>query len=178
MTPSKRSCRPVSGRNARFTPLKRGRPPPFPEKGRPWRAPPRRSRGAELKEMTCYAKLRLFRRGGFAGCRRMEPTSAFAWAEAGMGAETGGWHGGWGGTRFFIGGPVYEGTAAATCVTILVPTPWGTAMAPGQPSYEPGRKAASKTEPRYQPRSGFVLVFAADGTAGGLSNLTRSVVAR
>jgi hypothetical protein len=55
------------------------------------------------------------------GAAALAPTSASAW---------GGWHGGshhgWGGPRFFVGGPVYYGQGYDACyVRRLVPTPWG-----------------------------------------------------
>ena len=55
------------------------------------------------------------------GVAALAPTSASAW---------GGWHGGshrgwgWGGPRFFVGGPGYYGYGGCY-VRQLVPTPWG-----------------------------------------------------
>jgi hypothetical protein len=55
----------------------------------------------------------------------LAPTSASAWG--GHGWHGGGWHhgGGWGGPRFFIGGPAYAYGYGGCYVRRLVPTPWG-----------------------------------------------------
>jgi hypothetical protein len=53
----------------------------------------------------------------------LAPTSASAW-----GGWHGGWHHGFGGPRFFVGGPGYYGPAygyGGCYVRRLVPTPWG-----------------------------------------------------
>lgn len=62
------------------------------------------------------------------GAAALAPTSASAWG----GWHGGGWHGGgfhrgWGGPRFFVGGPVYYGgNGYGGCyVRQLVRTPWG-----------------------------------------------------
>jgi opacity protein-like surface antigen len=60
------------------------------------------------------------------GAAALAPTSASAWY--GGGGWHGGWHHGWGwgGPRFFVGGPVYYGGGYGGCyVRRLVPTPWG-----------------------------------------------------
>ena len=50
----------------------------------------------------------------------LAPTSASAWGGHGWH----GWHGwGWGGPRFFVGGPAYG--YGGCFVRQLVPTPWG-----------------------------------------------------
>jgi hypothetical protein len=53
------------------------------------------------------------------------PTSASAHWHGG-GWHGGGWHygGGWGGPRFYVGGPAYYGYGGCY-VRRLVPTPWG-----------------------------------------------------
>jgi hypothetical protein len=60
----------------------------------------------------------------------LAPTSASAWG--GHGGHGGGWHGGgwhhrggWGGPRFFVGGPAYGYAYGGCYVRRLVPTPWG-----------------------------------------------------
>ena len=55
----------------------------------------------------------------------LAPTSASAWG--GHGWHGGGWHhgGGWGGPRFFVGGPAYSYGYGGCYVRRLVPTPWG-----------------------------------------------------
>ena len=58
----------------------------------------------------------------------LAPTSASAFG--GHGGWHGGWHGGrgWGGPRFFVGGPAYYGYNygyGGCYVRQLVPTPWG-----------------------------------------------------
>ncbi len=61
---------------------------------------------------------------GSLGVAALAPTSASAW-----GGWHGGWHRGWGwgGPRFFVGGPAYyNGYGHDGCyVWQLVPTPWG-----------------------------------------------------
>ena len=63
------------------------------------------------------------------GVGALAPTSASAWG-AGHGWH-GGWHGGgwgYGGPRFYVGGPVYYGGGygyGGCYVRRLVPTPWG-----------------------------------------------------
>lgn len=57
------------------------------------------------------------------GIAALAPTSASAWG--GHGWHGGGWHHGWGGPRFFIGGPVYPYAYGGCYVRRLVPTPWG-----------------------------------------------------
>ena len=54
------------------------------------------------------------------GVAALAPTSASAW-----GGWHGGWHHGWGwgGPRFFVGGPAYG--YGGCYVRQLVPTPWG-----------------------------------------------------
>ena len=51
------------------------------------------------------------------GLAALAPTSASAWGGHGWhgGGWHGGWHGGWGwgGPRFYVGGPAYYGTAMA-----------------------------------------------------------------
>jgi opacity protein-like surface antigen len=57
----------------------------------------------------------------------LAPTSASAhWHGGGWGWHGGGWHHGygWGGPRFFVGGPVSYGYGGCY-VRRLVPTPWG-----------------------------------------------------
>jgi hypothetical protein len=63
------------------------------------------------------------------GAAALAPTSASAWV-----GPHGGWHGGWhhgfGGPRFFVGGPVYYGYGyndgyGGCYVRRLVPTPFG-----------------------------------------------------
>jgi hypothetical protein len=54
------------------------------------------------------------------GAAALAPTSASAWT------GHGGWHHGWGGPRFFVGGPAYYGYGYGGCyVRRLVPTPFG-----------------------------------------------------
>jgi opacity protein-like surface antigen len=57
----------------------------------------------------------------------LAPTSASAWGGHGGGWHGGGWHhgGGWGGPRFFVGGPAYSYGYGGCYVRRLVPTPWG-----------------------------------------------------
>jgi hypothetical protein len=58
----------------------------------------------------------------------LAPTSASAWGGHGHGGwHGGGWHhgGGWGGPRFFVGGPAYGYAYGGCYVRRLVPTPWG-----------------------------------------------------
>jgi hypothetical protein len=52
------------------------------------------------------------------GAAALAPTSASAW---------GGWHHGWGwgGPRFYVGGPAYYGGYGGCYVRRLVPPPWG-----------------------------------------------------
>jgi hypothetical protein len=58
------------------------------------------------------------------GATALAPTSASAHWHGGW--HGGGWHHGWGGPRFFVGGPVYYGGGYGGCyVRRLVPTPWG-----------------------------------------------------
>ena len=66
------------------------------------------------------------------GAAALAPTSASAWGRwhGGGGWHGGGWHGGWhrgwGGPRFFVGGPAYYGGGYGGCtVRRLVGTPWG-----------------------------------------------------
>ena len=61
------------------------------------------------------------------GAAALAPTSASAWGGHGWhgGGWHGGWHRGWGGPRFFIGGPGYYGGYGGCYVRRLVPTPWG-----------------------------------------------------
>jgi len=57
------------------------------------------------------------------GAAALAPTSASAW-----GGWHGGYHHGWGGHRFFIGGPFYYGAYngyGGCYVRRLVPTPFG-----------------------------------------------------
>jgi len=56
----------------------------------------------------------------------LAPTSASAWGGWHGGWHGGGWHrgGGWGGPRFYAGGPVSYGYGGCY-VRQLVPTPWG-----------------------------------------------------
>jgi hypothetical protein len=64
------------------------------------------------------------------GLAALAPTSASAFPHGG-GWHGGGWHGGgfhrgFGGPRFFVGGPAYYGYGYGGCyVRRLVPTPWG-----------------------------------------------------
>jgi hypothetical protein len=63
------------------------------------------------------------------GLAALAPTSASAFP--GHGWHGGGWHGGgfhrgFGGRRFFVGGPAFYGYGSGGCyVRRLVPTPWG-----------------------------------------------------
>ena len=63
------------------------------------------------------------------GAAALAPTSASAWG-GGHGGWHGGWQGGWhhgwgwGGPRYFVGGPVSYGYGGCY-VRRLVPTPWG-----------------------------------------------------
>lgn len=67
------------------------------------------------------------------GAAALAPTSASAWGGFHHGGYHGGYHGGfhhggwgWGGRRFFIGGPAYYGGGYGGCYARrLVPTPWG-----------------------------------------------------
>ena len=63
------------------------------------------------------------------GTAALAPTSASAWWNGGWG---GGWHNGWhhggwgwGGPRFYVGGPGYGYGYGGCYVRRLVPTPWG-----------------------------------------------------
>ena len=59
------------------------------------------------------------------GAAALAPTSASAWGGHGW---HGGWHhhgGGWGGPRFFVGGPAYSYGYGGCYVRRLIPTPWG-----------------------------------------------------
>jgi hypothetical protein len=52
--------------------------------------------------------------------------SAHGWhGGGGHGWHGGGWHRGWGGPRFYAGGPYYYGGYGGCYVRRLVPTPWG-----------------------------------------------------
>jgi hypothetical protein len=62
----------------------------------------------------------------------LAPTSASAWVGHDGGWHGGGWHGGWhgrgwgwGGPRFYVGGPGYGYGYGGCYVRRLVPTPWG-----------------------------------------------------
>jgi hypothetical protein len=82
---------------------------------------------AELEETIMLRKLALtLVAAASLGAAALAPTSASAWY--GGGGWHGGWHHGWGwgGPRFFVGGPVYYGGGYGGCyVRRLVPTPWG-----------------------------------------------------
>jgi hypothetical protein len=56
------------------------------------------------------------------GTAALAPTSASAWGGHGW---RGGWHHGWGGPRFFVGGPAYGYGNGGCYMRRLVPTPWG-----------------------------------------------------
>jgi hypothetical protein len=72
------------------------------------------------EEMTMLRKLSLVAVAAVSlGAAALAPTSASAWGGHG-------WHGGWGGPRFLVGGPAYYGYGYGGCyVRRLVPTPWG-----------------------------------------------------
>ena len=82
--------------------------------------------GAEPEETTMLRKLSLVAVAAASlGVAALAPTSASAWGRcgtaAGMAAGTG-----WGGPRFFVGGPVITAYGYGGCyVRRLVPTPWG-----------------------------------------------------
>jgi len=82
---------------------------------------------AELEQTIMLRKLALtLVAAASLGAAALAPTSASAWY--GGGGWHGGWHHGWGwgGPRFFVGGPVYYGGGYGGCyVRRLVPTPWG-----------------------------------------------------
>jgi opacity protein-like surface antigen len=81
---------------------------------------------AELEETIMLRKLALtLVAAASLGAAALAPTSASAWY--GGGGWHGGWHHGWGwgGPRFFVGGPVYYGGYGGCYVRRLVPTPWG-----------------------------------------------------
>jgi hypothetical protein len=78
--------------------------------------------GAEPEETTMLRKFPLVAVAAVSlAATALAPTSAFAW-----GGWHGGWHHGWGwgGPRFFVGGPAYYGYGGCY-VRQLVPTPWG-----------------------------------------------------
>jgi hypothetical protein len=79
---------------------------------------------AEPVETTMLRKLSLVAVAAASlGAAALAPTSASAWGGQGW---HGGAHGGWGGPRFFAGGPAYHGYGYGGCyVRRLVPTPWG-----------------------------------------------------
>ncbi len=60
------------------------------------------------------------------GAAALAPTSASAWGGWHGGWHGGGWHRGWGwgGPRFYVGGPAYYGYGGCYARQ-LVPTPWG-----------------------------------------------------
>jgi hypothetical protein len=72
-----------------------------------------------LKETTMLRKLSLVVAAVSLTAAALAPTSASAWGGHG-------WHGGWGwgGPRFYVGGPAYYGYGGCY-VRRLVPTPWG-----------------------------------------------------
>jgi hypothetical protein len=83
-----------------------------------------------FEEMIMLRKLSLVAVAAASLGAALMPTSASAWG----GFHHGGWHGGgwhrhyhgWGGPRFFVGGPAYYGGGYGGCYTRrLVPTPWG-----------------------------------------------------
>jgi len=61
------------------------------------------------------------------GATALAPTSASAWTGGWHGGYHGGWHRVWGGPRFFVGGPAYDGYGyyGGCYVRRLVPTPFG-----------------------------------------------------
>ena len=61
----------------------------------------------------------------------LAPTSASAWGGWHGGWHGGGWHRGFVGPRFYVGGPAYYGYGGCY-VRRVVPTPWGPRCAPGQ----------------------------------------------
>jgi hypothetical protein len=84
--------------------------------------------GAEPEETTMLRKLSLVAVAAASlAAAALAPTSASAFG--GHGGWHGGWHGGrgWGGPRFFVGGPAYGyNYGYGGCyVRQLVPTPWG-----------------------------------------------------
>jgi hypothetical protein len=85
--------------------------------------------GAEPEETTMLRKLSLVAVAAASlAAAALAPTSASAFG--GHGGWHGGWHGGrgWGGPRFFVGGPAYYGYNygyGGCYVRQLVPTPWG-----------------------------------------------------
>jgi hypothetical protein len=87
------------------------------------------ARGAEPEETTMLRKFSLAAVAAASlVAAALAPTSASAFG--GHGGWHGGWHGGrgWGGPRFFVGGPAYYGTNygyGGCYVRQLVPTPWG-----------------------------------------------------
>jgi hypothetical protein len=81
----------------------------------------------KLEETTMLRKLSLALVAAVSlGAAALAPTSASAW-----GGIHGGWHHGWGGPRFVVGGPVYYGAYGndygygGCYVRRLVPTPFG-----------------------------------------------------
>jgi hypothetical protein len=58
------------------------------------------------------------------GAAALAPTSASAWGGHGWHGASHHRHHGWGGPRFFVGGPSYFGYGGCY-VRRLVPTPWG-----------------------------------------------------
>ena len=78
-----------------------------------------------LKETTMLRKLSLVAVAAASlGAAALAPTSASAWG----GGWHGGWHGrgwGWGGPRFYVGGPGYGYGYGGCYARRLVPTPWG-----------------------------------------------------
>jgi hypothetical protein len=78
---------------------------------------------AELEENIMLRKLALtLVAAASLAAAALAPTSASAFHG---GWHGGGWHHGWGGPRFFVGGPVYYGGYGGCYVRRLVPTPWG-----------------------------------------------------
>ena len=80
-----------------------------------------------LKETTMLRKLSLVAVAAASlGAAALAPTSASAWGGGWHGGWHDGWHGrgwGWGGPRFYVGGPAYG--YGGCYVRRLVPTPWG-----------------------------------------------------
>jgi hypothetical protein len=84
-------------------------------------------RAPNLKEKTMLRKLSLVAVAAASlGMAALAPTSASAFGGHGW---HGGWHDGgrgWGGPRFYVGGPAFYGYGYGGCyVRRLVPTPWG-----------------------------------------------------
>jgi hypothetical protein len=80
--------------------------------------------GAEPEETTMLRKFSLVAVAAASLAAALAPTSASAWGGWHGGWHGGGWHRGFVGPRFYVGGPAYYGYGGCY-VRRVVPTPWG-----------------------------------------------------